>query len=424
MAEKEKDRVILHCDCNSFFASVETVLNPAYAGLPMAVCGSQEERHGIVLAKNELAKKYGIETAETVWSAKQKCPQLVIAPPHYDAYVEFSHRINQIYDRYTDLVEPFSIDESWLDVTGSLNLFGDGCAIAEQLRRAVKSELGITISIGVSFNKMFAKIGSDYKKPDAITVISRENFRQIVYPLPVRAMMYVGPRTAAALESCNIRTIGALAGASPAFLVGRFGKIGEALHAYANGLDNTPVLSRAERSAPKSVGNGMTFHHDLVSAEELRAGLGFLAEEVAARLRAAGRRATTVSVTIKDTLLQTLTRQMPLQTPTNLARELADCAMRLVRKAWNIGRPVRALTVTAMNLIATDEGGDQIGFFDEEKDRRREKTTRIEDTLDKIRARYGKGAISSGATISSDFGIAPVKKSDRAVKGPKKKEKI
>ncbi|MBO5051482.1 MAG: DNA polymerase IV [Clostridia bacterium] len=407
MEEQHKDRIILHCDCNSFFASVETVLNPAYAGVPMAVCGSQEERHGIVLAKNELAKKYGIETAETVWSAKQKCPGLVIAPPHHDAYVEFSHRINKIYDRYTDLVEPFSIDESWLDVTGSQKLFGDGMAIAESIRQAVKSEIGVTISIGVSFNKMFAKMGSDYKKPDAITLISRDNFKQIVYPLPVRAMMYIGPRTAAALEGCNIRTIGALATASPTFLAGRFGKMGEQIHAYACGIDDSPVLSRAERAAPKSVGNGMTFRHDIVSAEEIRAGLGFLSEEVAARLRAVGRRATTVSVAIKDTMLQTISRQMALDTPTNLGRELADAAMRLTRRAWNIGRPIRALTVTAMNLIALDEGGEQIGFFDAEKDRRREKTTRIEDTMDKIRARYGRSSIDSGATISSDFGIAP-----------------
>ncbi len=407
MEEQRKDRIILHCDCNSFFASVETVLNPAYAGVPMAVCGSQEERHGIVLAKNELAKKYGIETAETVWSAKQKCPGLVIAPPHHDAYVEFSHRINEIYDRYTDLVEPFSIDESWLDVTGSQRLFGDGMAIAEAIRQAVKSEIGVTISIGVSFNKMFAKMGSDYKKPDAITLISRDNFKQIVYPLPVRAMMYIGPRTAAALEGCNIRTIGALAAASPTFLAGRFGKMGEQIHAYACGIDDSPVLSRAERAAPKSVGNGMTFRHDIVSAEEIRAGLGFLSEEVAARLRAAGRRATTVSVAIKDTMLQTISRQMALDAPTNLGRELADAAMRLTRRAWSIGRPIRALTVTAMNLIALDEGGEQIGFFDAENDRRREKTTRIEDTMDKIRARYGRSSIDSGATISSDFGIAP-----------------
>ncbi len=408
---EKTDRVILHCDCNSFFASVETVLDPSYAGRPMAVCGSEQDRHGIVLAKNEEAKKFGIETAETVWSAKKKCPDLVIAPPHYDAYADFSKRINAIYERYTDLVEPFSIDESWLDVTSSRRLFGDGPTIAETIRTAVKREIGITISIGVSFNKMLAKMGSDYKKPDAITVISRENFGQIVHPMPVRAMLYVGPRTAAALEACNIRTIGALAATSPAFLVNRFGKLGEQLHAYACGVDDSPVLSREARSAPKSVGNGMTFRRDLTAGEELRAALGFLSEEVAARLRAAGLRATTVSLSVKDTMLQTISRQASLPVATDLGRELTDGAWRLLCAAWHIGRPVRALTVTAMNLCPADAGGEQISLFDTERDRRHEKNTRIEGTMDQIRARYGKAAIASGATLSSDFGIAPREKS-------------
>ena len=204
--EPNFDRVILHCDCNAFFASVETVLNPSYLGVPMAVCGSQEDRHGIVLAKNELAKACGVQTAETVWSAKKKCPDLVIAPPHHDRYIEFSQRINSIYERYTDLVEPFSVDESWLDVTGSQPLFGDGSAIADELRRVVREEVGITISVGVSFNKIFAKIGSDYKKPDATTIISRENYKKVLYPLPVSAMMFVGDRMSAALAACNIRS--------------------------------------------------------------------------------------------------------------------------------------------------------------------------------------------------------------------------
>jgi len=190
------ERVILHCDCNSFFASVETALNPAYSGVPMAVCGSEEDRHGIVLAKNELAKKYGIVTAETVYSARKKCPSLVIAPPHYKAYSEYSKRVNEIYARYTDMIEPFGIDESWLDVTASKKLFGSGEEIAERIRKEVKEEIGITVSIGVSFNKVFAKLGSDYKKPDAITVISKENFRQIVFPLPASDLLFVGKKTA------------------------------------------------------------------------------------------------------------------------------------------------------------------------------------------------------------------------------------
>lgn len=308
-------------------------------------------------------------------------------------------------------------------MTGSAKLFGDGATIADTLRKTVRREVGVTISVGVSFNKMFAKMGSDYKKPDATTVISRDNFKQIVYPLPVRALMYVGPRTADTLEKCNIRTIGALATTSRTFLVSRFGRAGEMLYTYANGLDDSPVLSQAERAAPKSVGNGMTFHRDLAAAEELRAALGFLAEGVAARLRAASLRATTLSITIKDTLLQTVSRQMPLSLPTDLGRELAEAAMTLMRKSWNIGRPVRALTVTAMNLIPAGEGGVQIGFFDAEKEQRREKTTRIEGAMDRIRARYGRAAISSGATLSSDFGIAPPKSDPQKHENAKKEEK-
>ncbi len=401
------DRVILHCDCNSFFASVEAALNPALKGVPMAVCGSEEDRHGIVLAKNEEAKAYKIETAETVWSARKKCPHLITVPPHYDAYAEFSQRINRIYDRFTDLVEPFSIDESWLDVTASRNLFGSGEEIAEAIRRAVKEEIGVTVSIGVSFNKMFAKIGSDYKKPDAITVISRDNFEQIVYPMPVSAMMYVGARTAAELRTLGIRTIGDLAAASPAYLVARIGKNGEMIHRYALGLDDAPVHARGEKAAPKSVGNGMTFRRDLVSPEEIRVGVEALSEEVAARLRTAGMRATGVSVSVKDTLLQTTSRQVQLDQPTNLSRELGEAAYRLLLHTWNVGRPIRAITVTAIQLIEEGDGGEQLSLFSEDRDRRHERNERIELTLDRIRGRYGNAAIATGAVLGSDFGAEP-----------------
>lgn len=419
--EPNFDRVILHCDCNAFFASVETVLNPSYLGVPMAVCGSQEDRHGIVLAKNELAKACGVQTAETVWSAKKKCPDLVIAPPHHDRYIEFSQRINSIYERYTDLVEPFSVDESWLDVTGSQPLFGDGSAIADELRRVVREEVGITISVGVSFNKIFAKIGSDYKKPDATTIISRENYKKVLYPLPVSAMMFVGDRMSAALAACNICTIGELAAAGTAFLSSRFGKAGEMISRYARGLDDDPVRSSSEHSRPKSVGNGMTFRRDLVTAEEVFVALFSLCEEVAARLRAHGLRASTVSVTVKDTLLHTVSKQGALPTPTALARELADAAFLLTRALFSIGRPIRALTVTAMNLLPADAGGEQIGFFDAERDEKREKNTRIEGTVDTIRNRFGRGAIATGAVLGSDFGVAPVKDGERQEQGGEEK---
>ncbi len=413
-SQNSRDRVILHCDCNNFFASVETVLDPSLRDIPMAVTGNEADRHGIVLAKNQLAKAFGIETAETVWSARKKCRDLVTVAPHYDAYADFSARINRIYERFTDLVEPFSIDESWLDVTASQNLFGNGEEIAEIIRRTVKEEIGVTISIGVSFNKLFAKMGSDYKKPDAITVISRENFKQILYPLPVATMLYVGTRTAEELNRMGIRTIGELAATSPAYLVSRLGKNGEMLHRYASGEDDDSVKHTDERAAPKSIGNGMTFRRDLTTAEEVRVGIESLSEEVAARLRAVGLSARTVSVSIKDPLLQTVSRQAGLLNPTNLSRELAGEAYRLLLSSWNFSRPIRAITVIAMNLTPLGECGEQLSLFSEERDRRHERTERIENTLDSLRGRFGRGVIATGAVLGSDFGAEPRKKKEGA----------
>ena len=187
------DRIILHCDCNCFYASCELLSHPDLRQLPVAVCGDPTERHGIILAKNEPAKRCGVKTAETIWKAKQKCPGLILLPPHHRLYAEYSKKINAVYGEYTDLVEPFGIDESWLDVTNSLHLFGgDAKALADTLRGRIKREFGLTISVGVSFNKVFAKLGSDYKKPDATTVIARGNWRDIVFPLPVGDLLFVG----------------------------------------------------------------------------------------------------------------------------------------------------------------------------------------------------------------------------------------
>ena len=261
------ERVILHCDCNSFFASVETALNPCYKDVPMAVCGSEEDRHGIVLAKNELAKKCGIVTAETVYSARKKCPNLFIVKPHYDAYSDFSRRVNAIYADYTDKIEPFGIDESWLDITASIRYFGSPEKIAEGIRRRVKEEIGITVSIGVSFNKVFAKLGSDYKKPDAITYITPENYKDILFSLPASDLLFVGKRTAEELRSMGVRTIGELAATHRSLLVSRFGKMGEMLYEYSNGLDESPVVAGVVSDA-KSISNGFTFRHDLVTHSE------------------------------------------------------------------------------------------------------------------------------------------------------------
>ena len=388
------ERTILHCDANSFFASVELLLHPEYKDAPVAVCGSEEERRGIVLAKNAVAKKYGIETAETVYSAKKKCPQLVILPPHYDQYVKYSRELNRIYERYTDRIEPFGIDESWLDVTGSRRLFGGGLAIAERIRGDVKNELGLTVSIGVSFNKVFAKLGSDYKKPDGITEITRENIGQIVHPLPVGTLLFIGRRTIEALEKMGIKTIGDLAAAGPLFLEKRFGKHGVTISRYARGEDEGPVLVPSEQDRAKSIGSGVTFSSDLVGEEAVERGLMPLCEEVAAQLRYQNRVASTLSLTVRDEFLRTISRQIPLTPPTDLAKALLDRALELYRLEWSPQKPIRMLTVTAMNLCEAE--AEQITLFDEEQHEKRQKRRDLEKTVDEIRSKYGKDALSYG----------------------------
>ena len=399
------DRVILHCDCNSFFASVETALNPAYKNVPMAVCGSESDRHGIVLAKNELAKKYGIKTAETVYSARKKCPGLVIAPPHYEEYTKYSRRVNEIYARYTDMIEPFGIDESWLDVTASKKLFGDGIEIAERIRKEVREEIGITISVGVSFNKVFAKLGSDYKKPDATTVILREDIERIVYPLPVSDLLFVGQKTADQLKIMGIKTIGDLSRIPREVLVARFGKYGDQLYKNANGLDDSPVIRIGEGEDQKSIGLGFTFRHDLTSREECKIAINYLSDEVAVRLRNAGMVCNTVQLSIKDEFLSVIQRQRALAHPTDLAHDISDVANKILIKEWSESRPIRMLTVTAQNLTRKEYSADQIDIFAEADDTRREKDKKQEQAVDKIRQKFGRESITNGAILTTDIGI-------------------
>lgn len=398
-----KDRVILHCDCNSFFASVETVFNPQYRDVPMAVAGSVENRHGIILAKNEHAKKFNIKTAETVFSAKKKCPDLVLLDPHYDRYVEYSVKANEIYSRYTDMVEPFGIDESWLDVTAS-GVFGNGYEIAEKIRQEIKQELGITVSVGVSFNKVFAKLGSDYKKPDATTVISRENFKDIVYPLPVSDLLFVGKSTADALKHLGIRTIGDLAEANRELLVMKLGKSGAMLSSYAKGEDNSPVESSSKADA-KSIGNGFTFKHDLVGREECLTGIKYLSEEIGTKLRIKGLKCSTVQLTIKDEYLRSIQRNLTLSSPTDISSEIADAAYRILCREWKEERPIRMITVTATNIVRADSVHEQLGFFDSEKTEKREKNGKREIAVDEIRRKFGTDSIVRASIIENDIGI-------------------
>ena len=392
------ERVILHCDQNCFFASVELLSHPDLRDVPMAVCGDPASRHGIILAKNEPAKRFGIQTAETVWQARRKCPGLVLLPPHHKLYREYSVRVNELYGQYTDLVEPFGIDESWLDITGSMHLFGgDPVAIADELRRRVREELGLSISVGVSFNKIFAKLGSDYKKPDATTLISPENWQEIVWPLPVGAMLFVGRSAQRTLAQYGVETIGQLAACRPEMIEKLLGKLGRQLHEYANGLDRSPVRPQAEREPVKSVGNGTTFPHDLTRWEEVRAGLAALSDSVAMRLRRQGLYCSGVQVTIKDSSFRSISRQKRLESPTRLMKDIQRAAMELTRSAWRAPTPIRMLTVTALHITESAESFEQLDLLGAGRavsDARQEK---LESAVRAIRDKFGDGSITFGS---------------------------
>ena len=384
------ERTILHCDLNSFFASVELLQYPELTDKPVAVCGDPESRHGIILAKNEPAKRFGVKTAETIWQAKNKCPDLVLLPSHHQEYKKYSRLVNDLYERYTDLVEPFGIDESWLDVTGSMHLFGgSGKAVADRLRREVREQFGLTISVGVSFNKIFAKLGSDYKKPDATTVISRENFRDIVWPLPVTDLLFVGRAAGKELAKYGVTTIGQLAAFDRAALNSLLGKQGDQLWIYANGLEDSPVAPAGTYVPPKSVGNGETFPRDLTGYDQMRQGLQPLAEQVARRLRKHHMKCTSLQLTIRDPAFRDICRQRPLNAPTCTALELLRCAMDILQSCWPENKPVRALTLTALSLVDENQAAEQTDLFDTTAPARRARRETLERTMDMLREKYG-----------------------------------
>ena len=392
-------RVIFHCDLNCFFASVELLDKPALWDVPVAVCGDPKSRHGIILAKNEPAKKRGVQTAETVWQAKKKCPVLVLLPPHHELYEVYSRRVNEIYGRFTDLVEPFGIDESWLDVTGSLHLFGgDARALADRIRATVKAETGLTVSVGVSFNKVFAKLGSDLKKPDATTVIPPEGWRDIVWPLPVGDMLFAGRSTQRVLGQYGIETIGQLAACPEEMAEQLLGKMGGQLWRYANGLDNSPVRPGHQREPVKSVGNGTTFPADLVRWEQIRQGLAPLCDSVATRLRRQRLYAGGVSVTLKGADFKTVSRQMRLDEPTHLMRDIWETAQELARQIWKAPTPIRAMTVTALYVTEDGQAYRQLDLLGQTSAKRSERQEKLESAVDAIREKYGSGAIRFGQT--------------------------
>jgi len=402
-----KDRVILHADCDSFFASVEETFHPEYKKVPMAVAGDPENRRGIILAKNIHAKKLGIKTAETIWSAQKKCPELLLVPPRHHTYGEFCNRVNAIYEHYTDMVEKFSVDESWLDVTGSLHLFGkDPAALAHEIRQRVEREIGITVSIGISWNKIFSKVASDINKPNNICLVTRENYKDIIWPLPVSDLFGVGKKAAETLQKRYINTIGEFAAADATTLQRLFGKMGDQLHIYANGLDDSPVARIGEHDPMKSVGNGMTFRRDLTTEHDIKTGVIALADTVAGRLRRHDMKCCTVQITIKDTALQSIQRQKPTKHPTYFAADIVETSMEIIRVSWRIGKPIRMLTVTAQNLVPADQASEQMSLFNDPQDDKNKKAEKIELAMDQIRNRYGRHSIQPGVILKNDLGIS------------------
>ena len=380
------ERIIFHCDLNSFYASVELLDHPELRHLPVAVCGDPESRHGIILAKNEPAKKFRVQTAETIWQAKRKCPDLVLLPAHHRVYREFSRRINRMYQDYTDLVEPFGIDESWLDVTASTSIKGDGMKIAKEISSRIKYELGVTVSIGVSWNKIFAKLGSDYKKPDAITEFSKDNYKDIAWKLPVGDLLMVGRSTERTMKKLGICTIGDLAGAEPSILETYLGKMGLVLHTFANGWDKTPVSVEGYRAPIKSIGNSTTTPRDLVSELDVKIILMALSESVGARLRENGFQCRTVEISIRDNGLYHFTRQCKLDRASNLTEEIARTAFELFQKNYNWEHPIRSLGVRGCDLVSEEMPYQLDLFMDETK---REKIKKMDQVADEIRGRFG-----------------------------------
>lgn len=392
------DRAVLHCDLDNFFASVESVFDPSLKNVPFAVCGDAALRHGIVLAKNQLAKIYGVKTATPIWEARRACPKLKTVQPHYDRYMEFSRRARAIYEEYTDMVEAFGADECWLDVTGSKMLFGDGEKIAREINARMKKELGLTVSVGVSFNKCFSKLGSDLNKPNGISVITRENFKEIVWPLPAESLLWIGRSAKQRLNSLGIITIGDIAMMGREFLISAFGKTGEGIWNNAMGHDSLPVLRESELPAAKSIGKSVTGSEDLKNEAEVYRTFLSLAENISEKLRKCSLLCGTVQIHIRDCMLITTEHQIKLENPTRLASELAAIGMELFKKNWRWQRTVRSLGIRACKLMSDSECVQLSFEYDYKKALKLE---RLETSVDGIREKYGKHSVTRASLMSA-----------------------
>ena len=403
------DRIIFHADCNNFFASCECLERPELKNVPMAVAGNPEDRVGVVVAKNEIAKRYGVKTTDTVYQAKKKCPGIVFVPPRHHFYSEVSKRVNAIYLDYTEYVEPASIDESYLDMTQAVSFLKMiPRELADELRDRVRSEIGITISVGISYCKIFAKMGSDYKKPDATTIITRENYRDILWPLPVADLYMAGRAAVQTMERKGIRTIGDLARQSQKSMQNLLGKHGALLWRYANGIDDEPVHLFGEEREIKSVSRGRTFKKDLVTVSEVKTGLSFLVDEVARTLRRHNLKGGVVTIQIRRPDMSVISRQTSLGHYTFLQREIQGTAISLVQENWSIGeaQPIRALTVGVTKLVPADKVVEQMSMFDlVSEDDRRDRQERLEAAVEAVRRKHGDGSITLGYQANEAIGV-------------------
>ena len=390
------ERIILHSDCNSFYASVECLHHPEIREKPVAVGGDIEQRHGIILAKNQLAKQFHVSTGEAIWQAKQKCPELIVLPPNFPLYLRFSRLARDIYLDYSSRVEPFGLDEAWMDITSRENQKDKGEKTAQEIRKRIREELGITVSIGVSYNKIFAKLGSDYRKPDAVTLITKENYRQIAWPLPLSDLLYVGPATKRKLNGFGVHTIGELAQTPVEILRSKFGKIGDILSCFSNGLDSSPVADFQNQPVVKSIGNSTTAPRDLESGEDVKMILYVLADSVARRLREQGLKGRTIHISVRDNSLFSFTRQKTLLSYTNLTGEIAREALSLFREHYRWKRPVRSIGISVSDLAADTIYSQTSLFCDEVK---REKVERLDKALDRLKARFGTFAVQPAVLL-------------------------
>lgn len=396
----KNDRVILHSDCNGFYASVECLHNPQLRDKPVAVSGDAENRHGIILAKNEIAKKYKVKTGEAIWQAKQKCPELVTVPPHFELYKRFSKMARRIYSDYTDRIENFGLDEAWLDITNGIE--SDGYKTALEIKNRIKEELGITVSIGVSFNKIFAKFGSDYKKPDAITCITRENFKDIVWNSPTGDLLYVGKATKNKLNRIGIYTIGGIANTSPDILRKLLGKWGDLIYGFANGFDSSPVAHMNDNTEVKSIGNSTTTPRDMESFDDVKVVMYVLCDSVCRRLREQGFMAKTVGISIRDNELNSFTRQCTLENYTCLTKDITQSAFSLFKRSYKMQRPLRSIGVSVTDFVQNNIP-HQINFLQNEERLIQNET--LDKTLDVLKKRFG-NYIVQPAVLLNDRGLS------------------